>query len=618
MKIRSALLAMLVIGVISCDSNPTAPSSETSVVALRTSNAFEVYTSGAHVKTWDAIREPSAVSYPYQTLCTSTPKVGLSAAWSNEHNAFVVAHPWEYERFSAPWINAWSTRESVNSGSTGPGYWNWTKYRTQVSGNGSFVIKLMADNCSWIYLDGTLVGVQNDDRSLAKIQYGLTLNGTHTLEFIIFDGGGASGGQYRLETTTNPPPPLNPDLDGDGVPNTTDKFPLDKNEWADSDNDGVGDNGDAFPNDPTEQKDTDRDLVGDHRDNCPVVANSDQANFDGDAMGDACDPDMDNDGVVNEADAYPLDPNRSRPDADGDGLNDGVDNCPAVPNADQADLDRDGLGDACDSDIDGDGHDNASDAFPSDPSRYLPDADLDGVTDASDNCPTVANADQANLDRDGLGDACDSDIDGDGHANDADAYPRDPALWLPDTDADGVNDATDNCRTTANADQADLDNDGIGDACDNDIDGDGVGNDSDNCRTTANAGQADLDHDGIGDACDNDIDGDGVANGSDAFPMDPTESADSDRDGVGDNADPFDNSNTGPALVVGSCNPGVANWRISGGTWANDLIANAYETSANHGKFVTAVEAIANEWKKSGKITGQQHGAIVSCAARMK
>jgi gliding motility-associated-like protein len=49
----------------------------------------------------------------------------------------------------------------------------------------------------------------------------------------------------------------------------------------------------------------------------------------------------------------------------------------------------------------------------------------------------------------------------------------------------------------------DQDGDDIADVCDDDIDGDGVDNDRDNCVTTANPSQADLDRNGIGDVCDN-------------------------------------------------------------------------------------------------------------------
>ena len=59
-----------------------------------------------------------------------------------------------------------------------------------------------------------------------------------------------------------------------------------------------------------------------------------------------------------------------------------------------------------------------------------PDRDGDGVSDHADNCPDVANTTQGNLDGDAVGDACDTDIDGDGYSNTtevkAGSDPRDP------------------------------------------------------------------------------------------------------------------------------------------------------------------------------------------------
>ena len=61
------------------------------------------------------------------------------------------------------------------------------------------------------------------------------------------------------------------------------------NNTTDTDSDGVPDVLDAFPHDPTEWEDTDGDGVGDNGDNCPTVANPNQADGDNDGIGTACD-----------------------------------------------------------------------------------------------------------------------------------------------------------------------------------------------------------------------------------------------------------------------------------------------------------------------------------------
>ena len=152
-------------------------------------------------------------------------------------------------------------------------------------------------------------------------------------------------------------------------------------DGIDNDSDGFTD----FPDDlscadladpreggPPASEDVDGDLIADVEDNCILVKNTDQANFDGDASGDACDADDDADGVI-----------------------DLEDNCHFRLNASQLDTDQDGYGNACDGDFDGSGYVDGIDflsyflpAFISgEPDGTGTDLNGDGVVDGNDFIP---------------------------------------------------------------------------------------------------------------------------------------------------------------------------------------------------------------------------------------
>jgi uncharacterized delta-60 repeat protein len=162
-------------------------------------------------------------------------------------------------------------------------------------------------------------------------------------------------------------------------------------------------------------------------------------------------------------------------DADGDGVENAADYFSSNAVAAE-DRDRDGLPDAW-------LQPNTLGCLPDDAAcnglAIDGDRDGDGFSNATDNCPSTANADQQNFDGDVSGDACDSDIDGDGFFNAADIFPINAAEWL------------------------DSDNDGIGDNSETDDDDDGLLDDQDNCPVIVNADQADEDHNGVGNLCDN-------------------------------------------------------------------------------------------------------------------
>ncbi len=70
-----------------------------------------------------------------------------------------------------------------------------------------------------------------------------------------------------------------------------------------------------------------------------------------------------------------------------------------------------------------------------------------------------------------------------------------------DTDRDGIEGWRDNCPSLSNADQADDNNDGKGNAC-SDTDGDAIYDSLDSCPIIYNPKQEDIDSDGVGDICD--------------------------------------------------------------------------------------------------------------------
>jgi uncharacterized protein (TIGR03382 family) len=257
--------------------------------------------------------------------------------------------------------------------------------------------------------------------------------------------------------------PLGNDRDGDGVPDSQDNCPTIYNpDQKDTDGDGVGDvcdNCKFIPN-PNQFDmngngigdvcDVDQDgdgvpdkvaivegkvyrslLPSEGGDNCPGYPNADQkvtcggdnpaqcasyvaVDAAGERIGDACNPDIDGDGVKNADDTCPLFANPAQaarppaadvaawcyPDADGDGVRDSEDNCPFIANPDQSDLNHNGVGDACDIDEDGDGIPDKAVVVLGREYAAL------SVDKGGDNCPAVPNHDQLDTTNSGLGDAC--------------------------------------------------------------------------------------------------------------------------------------------------------------------------------------------------------------------
>ena len=152
---------------------------------------------------------------------------------------------------------------------------------------------------------------------------------------------------------------VDPDDDGDGVPDDVDCAPLQAS---------------VYPGAP--------ELCNGADDDCDGETDEGYPDQDTDGVADCVDADIDGDGDPNEADCAPVDPAIHHGAQE---ICDGVDqNCNGVADDGAPDLDDDGVPDCLDDDDDG-----------------------DGVPDATDVCPDVPDPDQVDSDGDGLGDLCD-------------------------------------------------------------------------------------------------------------------------------------------------------------------------------------------------------------------
>ncbi|MCP3978153.1 MAG: hypothetical protein GY716_02320 [bacterium] len=319
------------------------------------------------------------------------------------------------------------------------------------------------------------------------------------------------------------------DGDGDGVFDCLDLCPEDPDKVepglcgcnepddpTDTDYDGYADCIDQCPEDPSKTEpgicgcgepdhDSDSDGTPNCNDECPYDADRVEPGVCGCGVSDV---DTDGDGTPDCVDLCPDDPDKTEPgicgcvapdvDSDGDGPLDCDDGCPHDP--DKFLPGECGCG-VPETDSDVDGAPDCVDDCPDNPLIIVagscgcdaPDSDGDGASDCDDGCPDDPQKVEPGLC--GCG-APETDSDGDVTPDCVDGCPSDPTktepgacgCGEPDTDADGddIPDCFDPCIT--------------GEA--QDPDEDGVCGDDDNCPEDYNPDQADEDDDGLGNACD--------------------------------------------------------------------------------------------------------------------
>ena len=390
------------------------------------------------------------------------------------------------------------------------------------------------------------------------------------------DGDGVSNQNDSANSNACVPNPnsaacVGADSDGDGLTNSQeDALGTDRGN-SDSDGDGISDGAEAGSN-PADPTDTDGDGIPDvvEAGNSATDVDSDDdgisdgveagtdalhpVDTDGDGTPDYLDSDSDGDGVADalEVGSTPADPRDSDTDGTPDYLDTDSDN-DTLPDSLEGDVtdsgylldtDGDGAPDLADVDSDDDG---IFDSFEGTPGA-LTDTDGDGIADLrdldsdNDGISDVIEAGLIDSDRDSLMDA------GQTRTSMPGTNFRVPASggFVPgaDSDEDGIRNVVDAAPQVFGT-YVDRDGDGVADAQDLDLDNDGIPNVAD--------GSDDTDGDGLLNLGDLDSDGDGVSDIIEAGGVDTN------GDGLADNfvdvngnglSDSFESSLGGHALAL--------------------------------------------------------------------